>query len=110
MKYISAIMSIGLMSACAHRLEKPEDLRLNESYPVLGAQEVEARVCELKAQNIFTVMPTKAGPLPMALIGQTAAVVCGPIDCSKTGDKVPSSMWYCGPFELLLEPQSSKSE
>lgn len=97
----AAILSLA---GCAHQIKGPEDLRINSVYKLEGAPVAELKECTLKPQNIVTVVPTEAGPIPIELMG-TKASVCGEIDCSKV--KADMKGFDCLPIEFL---QSSKSE
>lgn len=99
------VLAVMLLASCAHQLKTPSDLQIDKSYPLLGAEKAEYRVCTMQARNVMTMMPSPVGVLPIAALGQTSAYVCGEIDCSAAEDKnVKGSKWYCAPFELLTEP------
>lgn len=101
-----------LLASCAHnKLKSPDDLQINKSYPMLNAASPDQTKCELKVQNAMTVVPTPQGLiLPMELLKGTKAYVCGSVDCSKTEGKVEGTEFYCGPFELLLDPADLDKE
>lgn len=105
MKKLFILTAILMLSACVHKnVEKVEDLRIGDLYPLVNVENEDAKMCTIKAENIVTTIVTSDGvAVPMRLIKGTTGYVCGEIDCSKTEGKILSEEHNCIEFEALVE-------
>jgi hypothetical protein len=96
----SIVLALSL-SACVSYPKKPEDLKVNAKYELIGAPTDELKTCIMQIKNIITVVPTPIGPASAEEVLGEEAVVCGELDCSKANP--PKSAFACVPMSALKQ-------
>ena len=95
---ISFILVSSLTSCATTAPTKAEDLRVGHKYNMVGLESMKS--CTLRVDNIVTVLPTQAGPVPVQAAYEVDAMICGWIDCS--AERGPDAQRFdCGKADIL---------
>lgn len=94
------LLIAGLLASCSHGVKSVEDLRINDTFPLVGNPDT--KHCSIQVHNIATVMSSPAGPMPLSALG-TEAMVCGKISCAATKETPAQEFWECGDMALLKD-------
>ena len=103
MKKLLLCLPLFLVS-CATTPQSASDLKVDESYALVGNPHEEVRTCRITVKNILTVVPTPIGLLPMKEANGAEALVCGPVACP-ADTKNEGTDFYCSSLKQLQEPQ-----